>query len=483
MVFSSAIFIFCFLPLCLLGYYLVPKRFRNYFFLFMSILFYAYGEPKFVFVMLLSVLANWVFGLLANRYRTQKTAIRWVLAAMAVFNVGILFAYKYLNFVIENVNTVFHMQLPKTELLLPIGLSFVTFQAMSYVIDIYRGSAQSQKSLPNTALYILMFPPLIAGPIVRYETVADQITNRTTRADDFSRGVRRFIFGFAKKAIVANSVAITADEIFSNSNFWSLTVLTAWIGILCYTLQIYFDFSGYSDMAIGLGLMFGFHFRENFNYPYISKTVTEFWRRWHISLSSWFRDYVYFPLGGSRVRTKGRLVFNLFVVWMLTGIWHGASWNFVLWGFFYFVLLTFEKLFGIPGKVAGNPVLAILYRLFTILCFTVGWVIFRAPDIGSALKYTQILFLGRYGFNKVMLLDGDALYYLAQNWVILLIAIIGCTPAVKWAYHRVKAGLRENNGGLLAVQISENVICLVLFVIALAFMASGQYNPFIYFNF
>ena len=486
MVFSSAVFIFIFLPICLGGYYLIPKTRRmakNVFLLIMSICFYGYGEPFFVYIMVISIFVNWGIGVGVEKYRGQAAA-RYLLVLMAVWNVGIFFVYKYLNFTIETIDRLFGTDYPGTNLYLPIGISFFTFQAMSYVVDVYRGVAPAQKNPFNAALYISLFPALIAGPIIRYNTIADQITGREVRfnADDFVYGVRRFITGLAKKLILANMVAAAADRIFSSAAGLSVetpSVLACWLGMVFYTMQIYFDFSGYSDMAIGLGRMFGFRFLENFNYPYISKTITEFWRRWHISLSSWFRDYVYIPLGGSRVRTKGRLVFNLFVTWMLTGVWHGAGWTFIAWGLFYFVLLTFEKLCGIPERVARTPAASALYRVFTILCFMMGWVVFRAASIEDAFRYYGIMFGFKAGGESLPFVTETAKFYLMDNLPILIICVIACMPVVKAAGEfaaRSEAGTRVWGA-------VTGVFLAAVFLVCVSYSVNGSYNPFIYFNF
>ena len=346
MLFSSTVFLFFFLPVTVGIYYVLDRKFKNYWLLITSLLFYSWGEPKFIFVMLGSIFMNYLFALLVDKFRENKKAARFILTLTCIWNIGIFFVYKYLNFTIDNINHLFGQNIPLTNIVLPIGISFFTFQAMSYVIDVYRKNGKVQKNPFNVALYITFFPQLIAGPIVRYETVADEINFRKETLDDFYSGIKRFVVGLCKKLIISNSVAVIADFVFDTEDLTQISVLAAWAGAVCYTLQIYFDFSGYSDMAIGLGKMFGFHFNENFDYPYASASVSEFWRRWHISLGTWFRDYVYFPLGGSRVKSKARLVFNLFVVWMLTGIWHGASWNFVLWGVYFFVILAAEKQIG-----------------------------------------------------------------------------------------------------------------------------------------
>jgi len=486
MVFSSAVFIFIFLPICLGGYYLIPKTRRgakNIFLLVMSLCFYGYGEPFFVYIMIVSIFINWALGMAVDKRRGQSAA-KYFLALMVVWNVGIFFVYKYLNFTFETIDRFFGTSIPHTGLYLPIGISFFTFQAMSYVIDVYRGIAPAQRNPLNTALYISLFPALIAGPIIRYNSIADQITGREVRfnLEDFVYGVRRFIIGLAKKLILANMVAAAADRAFAAASGLSLetpSALLCWVGMVCYTMQIFFDFSGYSDMAIGLGRMFGFRILENFNYPYISKTVTEFWRRWHISLSSWFRDYVYIPLGGSRVDTKLRLVFNLFVTWMLTGIWHGAGWTFIAWGLFYFVLLTFEKLCDIPERVARSPVTAVLYRIFTILCFMAGWVVFRAPGIGEAWQYFRIMLGPLAGSSAYPLATEAAKFYLADNALVLIICVVACTPVVKMIGDFIASSER----GLRTVNAVKSVFLAAVFLVCISYAVNGSYNPFIYFNF
>ena len=350
---------------------------------------------------------------------------------------------------------------------------------MSYVMDIYYGRGQVQKNPLNVALYIMLFPQLIAGPIVRYETVANEINCRVETAEDFTKGISRFVVGLCKKIIISNSVAIIADSAFNISDVSSLSVGAAWIGAIAYTLQIYFDFSGYSDMAIGLGLMFGFHFNENFNYPYISKTVSEFWRRWHISLGSWFRDYVYFPLGGSRVKSKAKLVFNLLVVWLLTGIWHGANWTFVLWGLFYFVILTLEKLIGIPKMVEKNKFFEFFYRIFTLFAIVIGWVLFRAKDISTAFAYIGAMFGvtdNSIGF--------DVMYQFSQNSFIMFFAIAVSIPVIPFICKKIQARVGENSRkSSLAIDITQKVMIMSLFVLAISYAVCVSFNPFIYFNF
>ncbi len=476
MLFSQTVFLFIFLPVCLIGYYLIDRKFKNYFLLLMSVIFYAWGEPKFIFIMIASLLVNYSFGLAVDKFREKTKISKFLIALMVIFNLAIFFVYKYLNFTIASINSLFGTSLILTEFVLPIGISFYTFQAMSYVLDVYRGRGQVQKNPLNVMLYILLFPQLIAGPIVRYETVAYEINNRKETLDDFVSGIYRFVFGLCKKLIISNGVAVLADQAFNIGDFSELSIAAAWIGAICYSLQIYFDFSGYSDMAIGLGLMFGFHFEENFNYPYISSSVSEFWRRWHISLGSWFRDYVYFPLGGSRVKSKSRLVFNLFVVWSLTGIWHGANWTFIAWGLFYFVLLTFEKLSGISKKIEGKKFLTALYRIFTLLCIIAGWVLFRAASITDALKYLASM----VGALNNPLTDSSIIYYFGQYALLMAIAIILSTPIVPLIKSKI---IPQTDNGKLVYDIAGKCVVVICAVIAVSYAVSISFNPFIYFNF
>ena len=478
MVFSSSVFIFIFLPICLAGYFLIPKAnlsVRNIILLVVSFVFYTYGEPRFVFILALSIFVNWLFGLGIDRWREKNNLAKMIVVVMVVFNIGILCIFKYLNFAIFNINKLPGFDFVQTEILLPIGISFFTFQAVSYCLDVYRGAAQVQKNLLTTALYISFFPALVAGPIIRYKSIAEQLVSRVTTLDDFVYGLKRFIIGLAKKLIIANSVAACVEGAFGAANGDAMPVLLAWLGAICYTIQIYFDFSGYSDMAIGLGRMFGFKYDENFNNPYMASSITDFWRRWHISLSSWFRDYIYIPLGGSRVNNKGRLVFNLFITWMLTGIWHGANWTFVLWGFFYFVLLTIEKLLNIPEKTKKSLVFGLIYRVFTIFCFVMGWVVFRSDSISHAVSYMKAMFGMSIGQGSVLLYDSNSLYMLSQYAVVIIIAVFLCTPILGHLFSRIKIGIVKSIGG--------TAVYLGLLFLSLSFMASSQYNPFIYFNF
>ena len=469
MLFSSSVFLFLFLPLTLIIYYLPLRRWRqgqNLFLLLASLFFYAWGEPWFVLVMIASILANWAFGLWVaaaqGRGRSDKPAV----ACAVVLNLGLLFVFKYLMFTMGILNRLgAGLVIPVIEL--PIGISFFTFQALSYVLDVQRGRGQAQRSPLKVGLYVSLFPQLIAGPIVKYETVAEQIDGRKETWADFSAGCARFIAGLGKKVLIANQLALVADRAFLLGGADKLTMAFAWLGSICYTLQIYYDFSGYSDMAIGLGKMFGFHFLENFNYPYISKSVTEFWRRWHISLSTWFRDYVYFPLGGSRVDSRAKHIRNLFVVWLLTGIWHGANWTFLAWGLLYFVLLVLEK-YGHLGR--GWP--AGLQWLFTFLMVNFAWVIFRADSLGAAGQYLLAMFGVGAGAGS-----GLTALYLRENWTVLLAAALFAAPLAP----RLRDWLAKKDWPL--ADILYAVGAAAVFLVSAAFIIKGTYNPFIYFNF
>ena len=470
MLFSTTVFLFVYLPLVLLIYYnpIVKSRgFRNMFLLAASIFFYAWGEPVYVLLMILSIFANWGLGLLVDRNRERKGAVRALLVFTAVYNLGFLFVFKYLNFTVNNLNYFLGQPLEVPQIALPIGISFYTFQAMSYVLDVHRGRGEAQKNPLNVGLYISLFPQLIAGPIVRYETVARQIRERRENLQDFCDGIFRFIWGFGKKILLANSLALGADACYEMIGRGDLAWATAWLGGIYYSLQILFDFSGYSDMAIGLGKMFGFHFLENFNYPYISKSVSEFWRRWHVSLGSWFRDYVYFPMGGSRVESKGRLVLNLFVVWSLTGIWHGANWTFILWGLMYFVLLTLEKLTGFERKLGP------LTRVYTLALVCIGWVIFRADNIFIAGRFVGNML----GIGAAGAVDASFWLYLREYGVYLIAAVLACVP---WKQLLEEKGLWKKDGVLDVLRVCA---AFLVFGLAVIYMVKGTYNPFIYFNF
>ncbi len=467
MLFSSTVFLLVFLPLVLLIYYLPLRRRRNaqnVFLLAASLGFYAWGEPWFVLIMLGSIAANYLLGLWMARARARTGERRLATAAAVALNLGVFFVFKYLTFKNASLRAVLGAGWAVPQIALPIGISFFTFQAMSYVLDVADGRAPVQKNPLWVGLYISFFPQLIAGPIVKYETVAAEITGRRENWADFSGGLCRFAVGFSKKILLANTLALVADHAFGGG---ALSVGMAWLGSLAYTFQIYFDFSGYSDMAIGLGRMFGFHFQENFQYPYVSESITEFWRRWHISLSSWFRDYVYFPLGGSRVASQGRHILNLFAVWLLTGIWHGANWTFLVWGLYYFVLLVVEKSCGWDKR--GRTRLRIVP---TFLLVNFGWVLFRAESLRAAGRF----FAAMFGFGAAGLWDAAAFAALRDNRVFFAAAVLFSAPVAKWL-----DGRKETQG--MAGDILYLAGVLAAAVAAFAYLAKGAYNPFIYFNF
>lgn len=473
MLFSSLVFLFLFLPAVLFFYYISPKSLRNLVLLVFSLFFYGYGGPKSLLIMLFSILMNYVFGLLVDKYRHSKAKSYWVLTLTAIGNLSIIGYYKYTDFFIENLNTFFGLSIPLLHVVMPIGISFFTFQGMSYVIDIYRQHGKVQKNPLNVALYISLFPQLIAGPIVRYETVAEQIDERHVDIDKFESGIERFIFGLSKKVLIANSMGLIADEVFANPTS-ELSVLLAWIGVLAYTAQIYFDFSGYSDMAIGLGRLFGFEFLENFNYPYISRSITEFWRRWHISLGTWFRDYVYIPLGGNRV-SRGKLIRNILAVWLLTGFWHGAAWNFIAWGLYFGLLLLMEKF--IMGKHL-NKLWKPLQHIYALFFIVMGWLLFRSETLGYALQYLGVMF----GMKGRPLISNQALFYIIEYKVELILAILASIPVYPFAKQKLKD--LKGRGLYNAIQYYIKPVVLIgLFGLCIMYLINSTFNPFIYFRF
>ena len=461
MVFSTPIFLFLFLPAVLVLNYIIPKKYiaaKNVVLLIASLFFYAWGEPKNVLLMLLSIAVNYVCGLLLGRFDSDEKKRKVVLWASVVFNLGLLFFFKYFNFVTGGI-------FPAIKL--PIGISFFTFQIMSYTIDVYRRSVEPQKSLLKLALYISLFPQLIAGPIVRYIDVEKQLTYRECTAEKTARGMIRFSMGLAKKVIVSNTVAAICDGIFGSTN--TVPAFTAWVGVICYALQIYFDFSGYSDMAIGMGHMLGFDFLENFNYPYVSCSVQEFWRRWHISLSSWFRDYLYIPLGGNR-RGKVRTYINLIIVFACTGLWHGASFSFIVWGLWHGLFLVIERL---GFKKALDKLPKFIGWIYTMLVVLVGWVFFRADTLSAAMKYLGEMFSFSGGVANGMA-QFDNL-----SFIITAIALVLCTPV----YQLVKGKLEKTEGGKKAAFVIGAVLATGLFILSVIFLTGSGYNPFIYFRF
>ena len=479
MVFASTVFLFFFFPLSLLLYYnplCKTRRYRNAVLLAASLVFYAWGEPVFVWLMLLSIVWNHVCGLRIAACEDHRTRKAWLTAAIG-FDLTLMFVFKYLAFVFENIGLLLgSSSFPSLHIELPVGISFFTFQIMSYVFDVYYGKVEAQRSVWQLALYISMFPQLIAGPIVRYGTVVGEIEQRQETFGDLSRGVTRVVCGLAKKVLLANYVALIADNIFSLAGT-ELAVTTAWLGAVAYSFQVYFDFSGYSDMAIGMGLMFGFHFEENFNYSFTCDSITDFWRRQHISLSKWFRDYVYIPLGGSRV-SRRRWVLNLFIVWLLTGIWHGANWTFWIWGMYYFALLVFEKLTGFPNQLTGRA--KPLRHVYALALTAVGMVIFRAESLPNTARYIGNMF----GVGASGVTDGVFSSYLASGAWVLLACVLFSMPVLPKLRDLFETGrLSGNEIAVTLYDVIRSLALLGLFGICVAVCAKSAYNPFIYYHF
>ena len=468
MLFSSIVFLFTFLPAVVILYYLLPVRFRNVILLLASLLFYAWGEPVYLFLMLLSILFNYFSGLDIARNLQDKRAAKRSLVFNLIINLAVLGFFKYEGFVLDTLNGILPVHISYHALPLPIGISFYTFQILSYIIDVYRGNVKVQTNLPNFALYVTMFPQLIAGPIVQYADVDEQLASREVSRTKFGEGSMYFIRGLAKKVLLANTSGMIFTEV-SGLAKGNIAVMTAWLGAFAYMFQIYFDFSGYSDMAIGLGKMFGFEFNMNFNYPYVSKSITEFWRRWHISLSSWFRDYVYIPLGGNRV-SKIKHIRNLLIVWFLTGLWHGAAWNFVAWGLYYGVILIIEK-------YLLSPVLDrlpdVVRHIYSIVLVVIGWVLFFSSSFGQAADYIRVMFgAGAHGFA-----DRESMYLLTSNLILWLILIFGSTPLVHFRYEHMLRSKKWNT------TIINSVVYAALFIVCIAYLVTETYNPFLYFRF
>lgn len=464
MLFSSIVFLFYFLPVVLLLYFVVPKKAKNMVLLLASFLFYSWGEPVYFFLMAYSALFNYAMAIDIRRAQRRGGSGKGDLIFTVVMNLFILGFFKYYGFLMDTISALTGLEIHYTALSLPIGISFYTFQALSYIFDVYRQNVKVQVSPLKFALYLSLFPQLIAGPIVKYKDIAEQLEDRHTSLEDFGLGARRFIFGLSKKVLLANNLGAVYEQITAMGDD-SLSVLTCWIGILCYTLQIYFDFSGYSDMAIGLGRMFGFTFMENFNYPYIAKTVTEFWRRWHMSLSTWFREYVYIPLGGNRVR-PARHILNLLVVWSLTGLWHGASWNFVVWGLYYGILLIIEK-YLLGPRLEKAP--AALQHVYTMVIVMIGWVFFSSADLSAALDYLKDLFL----LGGLPVVNTQTLYLLRNNLILMALGCLLSTPAAIEQFAAL-----EKRRGLLT-----NLLLLGLLALSTAYLVFSSYNPFLYFRF
>ena len=492
MVFSSLIFLCIFLPVMIIGYYVLPKKCRNVFLLLGSLFFYAWGEPKYIFLMLASIVGNYLFGILIHSFEKNEkiTLKKTTLGLTVAFNIGLLIYFKYFVLLMTTAKDLFNENIVVPEIALPIGISFFTFQGMSYVIDVYRQDYKLkddgtrydlvQKNPINLALYISMFPQLIAGPIVRYGDIKDYLKERTTTTDKFVSGIERFIIGLSKKVILANSLGEVADKIFS-SDYDYLGASVSWIGIVFFTIQIYFDFSGYSDMAIGLGRMFGFEFMENFNYPYIAKSISEHWRRWHISLSTWFKDYVYIPLGGNR---RGNVYVNLFIVFLTTGIWHGAAWGYLIWGIWHGIFTLLERF--LKNKFPNVKVPKIIGWAYTMLVIFIGFVVFKLEEIEPALEYLSVMF----GIKKCEYTAFAPSFYLDNKVIfIFVVSVLACLP---WKeYFTSFAAKNKENSMVKAIvacpeivfETCKRIVMLVLLVLSFMFIVNSTYNPFIYFRF
>lgn len=469
MLFSSLSFLLFFFPLLIVSYNLGSSiKYKNFILFIFSLIFYAWGEPIYVALMIFSIFINYIHAIAICNLNDKGNTLGAKVAFISsnTINIGLLIFFKYTDFIIVNINYLFSTSINELGILLPIGISFYTFQIMSYTIDVYRGKVGVQRNFITLGTYIVLFPQLIAGPIVRYETIESELKKRSVSLDDVYSGISRFIIGLGKKVIIANQTAVIADKIF-NLNSANMGLELAWIGIIAYTIQIYYDFSGYSDMAIGLGRIFGFTFLENFEYPYISNSVTEFWRRWHISLGSWFRDYVYIPLGGNRVnRTKW--IYNIFLVWFLTGLWHGASWNFVTWGLYYGIILIIEKKIFSIVKIS---IPRFFRRIYTLGLIMIGWVIFRTDTLYNSINYILTLF-GFYGHSTL-----NTFYNLSiTSFIIFIIlGIIGSTPLMKNMFNRYRSNI--------IIDILYDVYLILLFYCCLLFLINNSFNPFIYFRF
>ena len=462
MVFTSISFIYYFLPLLLICYFVVPKKFRNIILLMFSVLFYFYGEPKYILLMLVEVLISYVVGLLIDKYKSKNILIIGIFIHVLLFGI-----FKYFNFVIINVNNLFHSNLNLLNVVLPIGISFYTFQIISYEIDVYNKKVNVQSNILKYFLYVFLFPQLIAGPIVRYQDVNNEIDNRNVTFEMFARGVRRFIIGLSKKVIIANNLGELCNIYL---NLGDKSVLFTWIFAISYMLQIYFDFSGYSDIAIGLGKMLGFNFPENFNYPYMAKSITDFWRRWHMTLSSWFRDYVYIPLGGNK---KGVLkqIRNILIVWSLTGLWHGASWNFIVWGLYFGILLILEKF--ILKKYFSN-VPKFIKGIYTLFLVMISFIIFQGDNLSNDFNIIK----GLFGLNGELFINNVTLYYLKGYVLFIVLGVIGATNYVKNLVIKI-----SNGKGKKIINILEPIYLLILLIIVTMYLIDSSYNPFLYFRF
>lgn len=475
MLFSSNVFVLYFLPIVLLLYFLFSfsRLMQNIILFAVSIFFYAWGGVKYAILMCISVLINTLLGYMVDKYRDKKGISKAFLTIAVIVNLSILFVFKYLMFTVRNINSIFGTDFTLTKIILPIGISFYTFQALSYVIDVYRGDAKVEKNPFYVGLYIAFFPQLIAGPIVRYNTIADQIRNRKCSIEKFSVGCCRFLTGLGKKILLSNNFALVADQLFNVTYSKDMPASLAWVGAIAYTLQIFFDFSAYSDMAIGLAGMFGFRLEENFNYPYVSKSISEFWRRWHISLSTFFKEYVYFPLGGSKVSNQDKMVRNTFIVWLLTGVWHGAEWTFILWGLCNLVFILGERLFKFEKSGINNGIKHI-YAMFAII---IGWVLFRAENLEHAFIYIKNMFcLNGNGIHSDI-----AFMYIKEYLPFFIAGIIFSTPIAKRINKLNVEGKFPVIG--MVMDICYPIVIIGLFLLCMTYLVAGSYNPFIYFNF
>lgn len=458
MVFSSILFIFRFLPIAMGIYFLTPKKLKNLSLLILSLIFYSWGEPRYFLLMIASIFVDYFISINIEKNNKNKKIKILLLAISIIFNVGILFFFKYINFFIENINSIFNMSLNNVKITLPLGISFYTFQTMSYTIDVFLGKVKAEKNIINFGAFVCLFPQLIAGPIVKYIDISKELKNRDINLDEIQEGIRLFILGLGSKVLIANNIGSLWNEV-ETMGFNNISTILAWMGIIAFSLQIYFDFNGYSLMAIGLGKILGFNFPNNFNYPYESRSITEFWRRWHITLGQWFKQYVYIPLGGNRLG-RARTYFNLFIVWFLTGLWHGASYNFILWGLYFFILICIEKN-GLLNLLNKHKLISHIYTIFFIL---VGWVLFAVIDLNQIINFFKKMFI----FNA----GNEWIYYLRNYIITYTIAIIFSTSFLKKIYNKFV----KNN-------IVDTIILITIFLLSIAYLVDSSYNPFLYFRF
>lgn len=458
MVFSSILFIFRFLPIAMGIYFLTPKKLKNLSLLILSLIFYSWGEPRYFLLMIASIFVDYFISINIEKNNKNKKIKIILLAISIIFNVGILFFFKYINFFIENINSIFNMSLNNVKITLPLGISFYTFQTMSYTIDVFLGKVKAEKNIINFGAFVCLFPQLIAGPIVKYIDISKELKNRDINLDEIQEGIRLFILGLGSKVLIANNIGSLWNEV-ETMGFNNISTILAWMGIIAFSLQIYFDFNGYSLMAIGLGKILGFNFPNNFNYPYESRSITEFWRRWHITLGQWFKQYVYIPLGGNRLG-RARTYFNLFIVWFLTGLWHGASYNFILWGLYFFILICIEKN-GLLNLLNKHKLISHIYTIFFIL---VGWVLFAVIDLNQIINFLKKMFI----FNA----GNEWIYYLRNYIITYTIAIIFSTSFLKKIYNKF---VKSN--------IVDTIILITIFLLSIAYLVDSSYNPFLYFRF